>query len=72
MGGGGKVNNFMLSISRSLQGHFGAKIRATVTSEAHMCSPVAKGLKKSKKEMTCGFLIQLVFCKKKNYVVYWC
>ena len=27
-------------------------------------------------EMTCGFLIQLVFCKekkkrKKNYVVYW-
>ena len=24
-------------------------------------------------EMTCGFLIQLVFCKKKeNYVVYWC
>ena len=20
----------------------------------------------------CGFLIQLVFCKKKNYVVYWC
>ena len=21
-------------------------------------------------EMTCGFLIQLVFCK--NYVVYWC
>ena len=23
-------------------------------------------------EMTCGFLIQLVFCKKKNYVIYWC
>ena len=26
-------------------------------------------------EMTCGFIIQLVFCKKiekKNYVVYWC
>ena len=23
-------------------------------------------------EMTCGFLIQLVFCKKKNYVVYCC
>ena len=23
-------------------------------------------------ELTCGFLIQLVFCKKKNYVVYWC
>ena len=24
-------------------------------------------------EMTCGFLIQLLFCKKKkNYVVYWC
>ena len=23
-------------------------------------------------EMTCSFLIQLVFCKKKNYVVYWC
>ena len=24
-------------------------------------------------EMTCGFLTQLVFCKKKkNYVVYWC
>ena len=23
-------------------------------------------------EMTCGFLIQLVFCEKKNYVVYWC
>ena len=23
-------------------------------------------------EMTCGFLIQLVFCQKKNYVVYWC
>ena len=24
-------------------------------------------------EMTCGFLIQVVFCKKKkNYVVYWC
>ena len=23
-------------------------------------------------EMTCGFLIQLVFCKKKNHVVYWC
>ena len=24
-------------------------------------------------EMTCGFLIQLVFRqKKKNYVVYWC
>ena len=24
-------------------------------------------------EMTCGFLIQLVFCKKKkNYLVYWC
>ena len=23
-------------------------------------------------QMTCGFLIQLVFCKKKNYVVYWC
>ena len=23
-------------------------------------------------EMTCGFLIQLVFCNKKNYVVYWC
>ena len=22
-------------------------------------------------EMTCGFLIQLVFCQK-NYVVYWC
>ena len=22
--------------------------------------------------MTCGFLIQLVFCKKKNCVVYWC
>ena len=23
-------------------------------------------------EMTFGFLIHLVFCKKKNYVVYWC
>ena len=23
-------------------------------------------------EMTCGLLIQLVFCKKKNYVIYWC
>ena len=23
-------------------------------------------------EMTCGFVIQLVFCQKKNYVVYWC
>ena len=23
-------------------------------------------------EMTCGFLIKLVFCKKKDYVVYWC
>ena len=23
-------------------------------------------------EMTCGFLIQLVFCKKKKYVVYLC
>ena len=23
-------------------------------------------------EMTCGFLIQLVFRKKKNYAVYWC
>ena len=23
-------------------------------------------------EMTRGFLIQLVFCQKKNYVVYWC
>ena len=23
-------------------------------------------------EMTCGFLIQLVFCQKRNYVVYWC
>ena len=23
-------------------------------------------------EMMCGFLMQLVFCKKKNYVVYWC
>ena len=23
-------------------------------------------------EMACGFLLQLVFCKKKNYVVYWC
>ena len=23
-------------------------------------------------EMTCGYLIQLVFCQKKNYVVYWC
>ena len=23
-------------------------------------------------EMTCGFLIQLVFCQKKSYVVYWC
>ena len=23
-------------------------------------------------EMACGFLIQLVFCQKKNYVVYWC
>ena len=23
-------------------------------------------------EMTCGFLIQLVFCQKKNYVVSWC
>ena len=23
-------------------------------------------------EMTCGFLIQLALCKKKNYVVYWC
>ena len=23
-------------------------------------------------KMTCGFLIQLVFCEKKNHVVYWC
>ena len=23
-------------------------------------------------EMTCSYLIQLVSCKKKNYVVYWC
>ena len=23
-------------------------------------------------KMTCDFLIKLVFCKKKNYVVYWC
>ena len=23
-------------------------------------------------DMACSFLIQLVFCKKKNYVVYWC
>ena len=23
-------------------------------------------------EMTCSFLIQLVFCKKKNYEGYWC
>ena len=23
-------------------------------------------------EMTSGFLIQLVYCRKKNYVVYWC
>ena len=22
-------------------------------------------------EMTCGFVIQLVFCQKKYYVVYW-
>ena len=57
-GGGGKVNNFMLSISRSLQDHFVQKfhqirpnLSQTVTSEAHMCSHVAKGLKKkSKKE----------------------
>ena len=23
-------------------------------------------------EITCGFLIQLVFCQKKHYMVYWC
>ena len=23
-------------------------------------------------EITCGFQIQLVFCHKKNYMVYWC
>ena len=22
-------------------------------------------------KMTCGFLVQLVFCQKKNYLVYW-
>ena len=26
----------------------------------------------SPSEISCGFLIQLVFCKKKDYVVYWC
>ena len=31
-----------------------------------------QGVRTSPPEMTCGFLIQLVFCKKKNYVVYWC
>ena len=31
-----------------------------------------QGVRTSTPEMTCGFLIQLVFCKKKNYVVYWC
>ena len=33
-----------------------------------------QGVRTNPPEMTCGFLIQLVFCKKKkkNYVVYWC
>ena len=31
-----------------------------------------QGVRPPSPEMTCGFLIQLVFCKKKNYVVYWC
>ena len=31
-----------------------------------------QGVRTPPPEMTCGFLIQLVFCQKKNYVVYWC
>ena len=31
-----------------------------------------QGVRPPPPQMTCGFLIQLVFCKKKNYVVYWC
>ena len=32
-----------------------------------------RGVPPPSPKMTCGFLIQLVFCKKiKNYVVYWC
>ena len=32
-----------------------------------------QGVRTPSPEMTCSFLIQLVFCEKKNhYVVYWC
>ena len=32
-----------------------------------------QGVRPPPPEMTCGFLIQLVFCKrKKTYVIYWC
>ena len=32
-----------------------------------------QGVRNPPPEMTCGFLIQLVFCKrKKTYVIYWC
>ena len=31
-----------------------------------------QGVRTPPPEMTCGFLIQLVFYQKKNYMVYWC
>ena len=31
-----------------------------------------QGVRTPPAKMNCGFLIQLAFCKKKNYVVYWC
>ena len=49
------------------------KAMCTVSKQGRIYGEGAGGANPPPPEMTCGFLIQLVFCPpQKNYVVYWC
>ena len=64
------IFNIQLSIIAKLQSR---NSRAVVLDTGADLGGGSRGCAAPPPQMTCGFLIQLVFCKKKkNYVVYWC
>ena len=71
------MTNFLHQLKTFLEGDM--KTIAVSTLTFYICTVAGadlgggcRGCAPPLPEMTCGFLIQLVFCQKRNYVVYWC
>ena len=71
------MTNFLHQLKTFLEGDM--KTIAVSTLTFYICTVAGadlgggcRGCTPPLPKMTCGFLIQLVFCQKRNYVVYWC